>query len=305
MACLAGVGATGVTVPAARADRVAATSTVNAPHACGRTVHRRPRIRHVIVIVMENHSRTSVIGPAPFLTALAHRCGQATNYRAITHPSLPNYLAMTSGSTHGLHSDCDPTECPIRGHNIFSQLSRHHRKWRAYNESMGEPCQLGRAGLYAPKHNPAVYYTRLRGRRCARHVVSLGSPDSGKLAHALNGRRRTPAYMLVTPNLCNDMHSCPLAVGDRWLSRWVPMMVHSGAYRRGHTVIFVTFDEGHGGGGNTVATIVVSPYTRVGTVARKHFTHYSLLRTTEHLLGLRRYLGRAAIATGLSKAFHL
>jgi hypothetical protein len=84
----------------------------------------------------------------------------------------------------------------------------------------------------------------------------------------------------------------------------VPTIVHSRAYGRGHTALFVTFDEGHGGGGNTVATVVVSPYTRVGTVAHKHFTHYSLLRTTEHLLGLG-YLGRAATARGLSKAFHL
>jgi hypothetical protein len=210
---------------------------------------------------------------------------------------------MTSGATHGVHSDCDPTECPIRGHNIFSQLSRHHRKWRAYDESMVEPCQLGRSGLYAPKHNPAVYYTRVRSRRCARHVVSLGSLDTGRLTHALN-HRHAPAYMFVTPNLCNDMHSCPTAVGDGWLSHWVPMIVHSHAYRHGHTALFVTFDEGHRGA-NNVTTVVVSPYTHAGTVARKHFTHYSLLRTTEHLLGLRRYLGHAASANGLSKAFHL
>jgi hypothetical protein len=111
--------------------------------------------------------------------------------------------------------------------------------------------------------------------------------------------------MFVTPNLCNDMHNCPVAVGDRWMSQWVPMIVHSRAYRNGHTAIFFTFDEGAGGGGNTVATIVVSPYTHAGTVARRHFTHYSLLRTTEHLLRLRRYLGGAAAARGLSKAFHL
>jgi phosphatidylinositol-3-phosphatase len=289
------------TVSAAPAE---AAPAVKASGACGRTAHQRPRIRHVVVIVMENHSRSSIIGHAPFLTALAHRCGQATDYSAVAHPSLPNYLAMTSGSTHGVHSDCDPTECPIRGPSVFSQLSRHHRKWRAYDESMAEPCQLGRSGLYAPKHNPALYYTRLRGRPCTHHVVSLGSLDGGKLAHALN-RRHSPAYMFVTPNLCNDMHSCPTAVGDGWLSHWVPMIVHSDAYRRGHTALFITFDEGKGASGNTVATIVVSPYTHPGTVARKHFTHYSLLRTTEHLLGIHRHLGRAASAHGLSTAFHL
>src|SRR5437762_2237061 len=107
-ACTAALAAAAATPPAGLADPVAPAPAVKAPAACGRTPHKRPRIRHVIVIVMENKSRSSIIGHAPFITALAHRCGQARNYWAITHPSLPNYLAMTSGSTHGLQDNCEP-----------------------------------------------------------------------------------------------------------------------------------------------------------------------------------------------------
>ena len=303
-AVAAALAAAAATAPSGLADRAAPVPHAKAPRACGRTPHRHPRIRHVILIVMENKSRSAIIGRAPFITALAHRCGQASNYFAITHPSLPNYLAMTSGSTHGITDDCEPRQCPIRSHSIFGQLSRHHKKWRAYNESMIEPCQVAGTGLYAPRHNPAVYYTRLRGRICNRHVVPLGGLESGRLTRALN-RPHAPKYMFVTPNLCNDMHDCSVATGDRWLSQWIPMMVRSRAYRRGHTAIFLTWDEGAHSGGNKVATVVVSPYTHVGTVAVHRFTHYSLLRTTEHLLGIRRYLGKAASARGLSKAFHL
>jgi hypothetical protein len=89
---------------------------------------------------------------------LAHRCGLAKNYHAISHPSLPNYLAMTSGSTHEIHSDCTPSECPQRGRSIFSQVTNHRLRRRSYAESMPVTCDAGSSGLYAAKHVPAVYY---------------------------------------------------------------------------------------------------------------------------------------------------
>jgi hypothetical protein len=109
--------------------------------------------------------------------------------------------------------------------------------------------------------------------------------------------------MFVTLNLCNDMHDCSLSTGDTWLSRWVPMMTKSRAYRAGHTVILLVWDEG--GGDNQVPLIVVSPYTRAGTVSSRALNHYSLLRASEHLLGFRRYRGAANVFSGLGKAFHL
>jgi hypothetical protein len=279
----------------------AATPAVSAPAACGRLAGRTPVIHRVIVLVMENHSYSDVIGHAPFITSLAHRCGLARNYHAVSHPSLPNYLAMTSGSTHGVHSDCTPSECPQRGRSIFSQVTRHRLRWRAYAESMPVTCDTGSNGLYAAKHVPAVYYLRVRSI-CHTHVRASGALTTGRLHHALNSGH-APSYMFVTPNLCNDMHDCSVSTGDTWLSRWVPMMTKSRAYRAGHTVILLVWDEG--GGDNQVPLIVVSPYTRAGTVSSRAMNHYSLLRASEHLLGFRRYLGAARVFSGLGKSFHL
>jgi phospholipase C len=280
----------------------ASVPAVTVPSACGRTPHQRPVIRHVVVVVMENHGLTDVIGHAPFITALAHKCGLANNYWSVGSPSLPNYLAMTSGSTHGLSRDCDPRQCPQGGPSIFSQVAARGLGWRAYDESMPSTCGIGATRLYAPRHNPAVYYTGLRSS-CRRHVLPLGSLSTGLGLHRALGSTQPPGYTFVTPNLCSDMHDCSVSTGDTWLSRWIPMMTKSRAYRAGHTVILLTWDEG--GGDNQVPLIVVSPYTRAGTVSSRALNHYSLLRASEHLLGFHRYLGAAKTSSGLGKAFHL
>ncbi len=287
---------------AAYAALPATASALTAPSPCGQAVRAKPVIRHVIIIVMENHSFDQIIGHAPFMTTLARRCSLATNYHAITHPSLPNYIAMTSGSTHGIHTDCSPAQCPVRGPNVFSQASRHGLRWRSYAESMPAPCYRGTTHLYAARHVPAVYYTRISA--CRRHVRSLGRLTSGRLHRALHSGH-APALMFVTPNMCNDMHDCSVQRGDWWLSRWIRMIVNSPTYRNGHTAVLLTFDEGGGNGGNIVPLIVLSRYTPVHAVRHRLLTHYSLLRATEKMLGIRTYLGKARVARGLPKAFHL
>jgi phospholipase C len=278
----------------------AAAPSFARPTPCGALGHHRPDIRHVIVIVFENESEQGVIGHARYMTALAHACGLATNYHAIGHPSLPNYVAMTSGGTHGINRDCLPGSCSTNARSIFQQLSRHHRRWQAFDESMPHRCGRAATSLYAPRHNPAVYYRRIR-RGCLRHDRRLGSPSGGPFRAALRGR--LGRYVFVTPNMCNDAHNCPLSVADHWLAKWMPAIRHSRAYGKRHTAIVITFDEG-GGDNNQVATIVVSPYTRAGTASRAHFTHYSLLHMCESVLGLG-YLGRAAHAGGFGHAFRL
>jgi hypothetical protein len=168
---------------------------------------------------------------------------------------------------------------------------------------MPRRCARTSSGLYAARHNPAVYYRRIGDRQCRRHVVPLGSRRNGALRRALD-HRSTPAYMFVTPNLCHDMHDCGVAAGDLWVSAWVRMIVKTRAYRAGHTALFLTFDEGSNRNGH-IATVVVSPYTPAGKVSHKRHSHFSLMRTTANLLGIRRCLGKACSARGLSKAFRL
>jgi acid phosphatase len=252
------------------------------------------RVEHVITIVMENHGFSQVDGHSPFLNALARRCGLATGYRAVTHPSLPNYLAMVSGSTQGLDgSDCSPGPgCQSDGPSIFSQTP-----WRAYAESMPGTCVGRNSGDYAPRHNPAVYFT----------AVAAACPDLDLPLPRLTADLRSgdlAPYTFVTPNLCSDEHNCQISDGDRWLARWVPRIVRSPAYRDGTTVLFITYDEDDHGEDNRVYTVVAAPSVSPGTRANDAFTHYSLLRTQEELLGLP-LLGQAASAASMRAAFSL
>jgi len=251
---------------------------------------------------MENESLVSIIGSpeAPYATLLSRRCGLATDYFAITHPSLPNYLAATGGTTAGVTDDGEPSVHPIGGTSIFSEVDTHGLSWRAYAESMPEPCDTVTSGLYAARHNPAVYYTSLRAA-CARDDVPLGPIGTGALHRALYDATLAN-FVFVTPNICDDAHSCPVGVGDAWLSRFLSGVFASPTYRLGRTVVFVTWDEGNVD--NRVATIVAAPSVPSGTRSAVAFDHYSLLRTAEQLLGLHA-LAEAARASSMTAAFHL
>jgi len=240
---------------------------------------------------MENRSYSDVIGSsdAPYINKLAHKCGLASNFSAESHPSLPNYVAMTSGSTQGIGDDGDPSQHRLAVPSIFSQLGGG---WRALDESMPSNCDLNDGRSYAVRHNPAVYYTNIRGL-CAVHDTPLAARPN------LSAR-----FTFVTPNLCHDMHDCSTRAGDTWLAGFVPKITRSRPYRKGSTVVFITWDEGSGDG-NQIATLVLSRYTRPHTVSSKPFNHYSLLRTTETLLGIPAKLGQAAAAADMRAAFHL
>jgi phospholipase C len=261
-------------------------------HPCGQSGSAPARYDHVIWIVMENKSYSDVMSSssaAPFQRSLAAACGVATAFHAETHPSLPNYLAMTSGSTHGVHDDADPSAHRIRGASIFSQLGAG---WRALQESMPTPCYRSTSTLYAPKHNPAAYYANL-ARSCSKQDVKLtSSPD-------LSAR-----FTFITPNLCHDSHDCSVLTGDRYLAGLVPKIVGSPQYQAGRTALFITYDEDDGGKRNRVPSLVIAPQTPAGTQSATRFTHYSLLRTTEEMLGLKK-LGAAASAESMRAAFGL
>jgi len=248
---------------------------------------------------MENESYQSIVGSrsAPYITQLANACGLATNYRAVSHPSLPNYLAATSGGTWGVADDAPPSDHPISRASIFSQLAAAGASWRSYEESMPSDCDLSSSGEYAVKHNPAAYYTGIRVD-CRRWDVPFTAFERDLERNAL------PSFAFVTPNLCDDMHDCPVAAGDGWLHRWIPRVINSPPYRSGSTAIFITFDEGTSAT-NQVATVVVSPTTTPETKSSLRFDHYSLLKTTEQLLGIDEYLGRARSALSMRRAFHL
>ncbi len=224
---------------------------------------------------------------APYINELARAYGLATDYHAISHPSLPNYLGMIGGSTYGITDDC--TSCEASGPNLADQLEQSSLSWRGYMESMPEPCFKGASsGGYAKKHDPFMYFPSITGNetRCKEHVGPLTAFSGDLSAGTL------PNFSMIVPNGCHDMHDCSVKQGDDWLRGFLPDLLRAPAYRDGGVVV-VTFDEDNGGSNNHVATIVISPRGARGHRSDLRYDHYSLLRGIEDNFGLS-HLGHAA-----------
>ena len=173
---------------------------------------RVPAFRHVVLAVFENHEATEIAGSpnAPTFNALARRYATLTSYDAVAHPSLPNYLALVSGSTQGITSDC--TECIVRGRSLADTLAAAGKTWKTYAEDLPYPGFTGgSAGRYAKKHDPFLYFRDVVDSRARRNRVVPFTQLGRDLA-----RHRLPDFSLVIPNLCNDMHDCSVATGDAW-----------------------------------------------------------------------------------------
>ncbi|HEY0831372.1 MAG TPA: alkaline phosphatase family protein [Candidatus Dormibacteraeota bacterium] len=238
--------------------------------------------RHVFVIVMENHSIDEVRNAA-FTASLAAKYGVAENYHAVAHPSVPNYLALTSGSTWGFRDDSYHV---LPQNDIGSQLTKASISWRAYMEGLGGAGCLESPVPYDPGHNPFAYY----GGRCPSNVV----PHTA-LAGDLSGS--TPMFSWITPDRCHDTHDCSVSVGDDWLKQEVGLITNSSAWKS-NGVLFITWDEDDGSADNRVLTLVIAQGVSHRS-SQKNYTHYSLLATIEDLLGVGR-LGEAANATPMT-----
>ena len=258
---------------------------------------------HVMVIVEENRNEADVIGSsdAPYINTLANRYGQATASYAQSHPSLPNYLELLSGSTQGVRDD--GTGYTFAGPTLVDELALQGITWRAYMEGMPSPCYGGAAtGRYAKKHDPFMYFTSItRDAAECKNVV-----PSGRLSADL-GTTSAPDFMWVTPDLCNDGHDCSTATADSWLSTTLPMVLDS-PWFSSNGVVIVTWDEGtgsagccSGAAGGHVATIVVSSRITQHLTAPEPVDHAGVLRTIEQLYGVP-LLGDSACACSGSLA---
>jgi phospholipase C len=237
-----------------------------------------PPPRHVFLIVMENKSPDQAL-QGSFTASLAARYRVAGNYTAIAHPSLPNYLALSSGQTWGVQDD-EYHQLPRGG--IGDQLTAAGVSWRGYMDGMSNGCFDSRYP-YVVRHDPFAFY----GGRCPDNVVPLTS-----LAADLNNNK-APLFSWISPDACHDQHDCGVSAGDDWLRQTVGMITQSKAWSD-KGVLFITWDEDDGGTDNQVLTLVVSP-RQSHKVSQQPYTHYSLLATIEDLLGVGR-LGNAAQA---------
>lgn len=245
---------------------------------------------------MENREYGQVVDnpQAPYVNGLARKYALAADSYSVTHPSLPNYLALLGGSTFGITSDC--TDCTVHEPNLPDQLRATGLTWKGYVEDLPRACFLGAtagwaAGVgatYGLKHNPFLYFQDIRDTpdRCDR-VVPLTEFESDLTANTL------PSFAWITPNVVHDMHNGSTAEGDAWLAAFVPRILASPAWR-GHGLLIVTWDEGHSNagccgaspGGGHIPTLFVSPDVKPGYRSTAPINHYGVLRTIEDLWSL-------------------
>jgi phosphatidylinositol-3-phosphatase len=260
------------------------------------------QLDHVFVIVEENKSYSQIVGSkdAPYINSLIKRYALATDYSALFHPSLPNYIALTSGSNHGITDDRGALGNEVAAANIADRIEAAGKAWKEYAESMPSPGYASDSGLYAVRHDPFMYYKDIAGnaQRARSHVVPFT-----ELAADLRTAGTTPDFAFITPNLVNDMHDGPVSAGDKWLARQVPPILQSAAFTTTRSVLIVTWDEGTFLD-NHVATILVGSSVRAGYRSATRYDHYALLHTIEAALGLPPLTANDAGAPWMSEFFN-
>lgn len=341
--------------------------------------------KHIFYIMMENHATNEIIGntsDAPYLNQLAGQYGVAMRYFGVTHPSLPNYLAATSGDFQGIWDDCKaaasttcapqefgpdasytnkmelltPDEIASATHkphmfddqNVVDQLEAHHMTWKAYMQSIPS---VGFTGEYAPvdtvqgqqvprklyavKHNPFFYFSDIRNNPARMQLVVPFTQFAQDITSS-----NVPNFVWISPDQCNDMHGLApanamapsvnipdcaspasgldhkvIALGDKFISTVVPMIMHSPAWQEGSALVIVWDEDDYAGmagccksptgvggiilgGANAPAIIITSKGSHHMVVSGTSYNHYSLLGTIEKLWGL----GCLANTCGLSDA---
>lgn len=251
-----------------------------------------PHVSKLLVVVLENHNRSQALSQMPALAAQARRYGQATQWYAVAHPSLPNYLGLTGGSTFGVRDDKNPPSHHLSGRSVFGQLTAAHHSVRAYVDSMPSACAQSNSGRYAVRHNAWAYFTAASERTwCRRYDVPAGTTSRGAL-HDDVVAGRLPRYAQLIPDVCHDGHDCSLATADAWLGAWLKRIEAGPDFRSGRLAVVVTFDEDDHHASNHVAFVVAAAQLHGKSVSRR-FTHGSLAAAPSRLVGLKplRYAG--------------
>jgi hypothetical protein len=244
-----------------------------------------PARPHVLLIMLENKGYGATLGSCaadPYLCSLASQYLSATAWYAVSHPSLPNYLAVTSGSTQGCSSDGCPVG--IGAPDLGGQLTAAGIPWEAYMESLPSACDnIAASGVYTRVHNPFVYYTD-NASRC--HDVPY--PGSGGLISSLDGST-PPDFVWISPNLDNDMHNGSVQQGDAWLKANLAPVLASSWFTGGNATVIVTMDENDkqsAPAGGQVPYVVISSRAKGAGAVTTYGNLFGALRSIEEVFGL-------------------
>ncbi|MEU9133004.1 alkaline phosphatase family protein [Kitasatospora sp. NPDC048540] len=249
-----------------------------------------PAPDHVVVVVMENHAYTQVIGSssAPYLNNTLKAGGASlTQSYGLTHPSEPNYYMLFSGSNQGRTDDGCVGVGSISAPNLASELIAAGKSWASYNETLpSQGSTVCSSGKYAQKHNPWFGFS------------NVPTNTAKTMTQFPTDYTTLPKVSFVVPNLCSDMHDCSVSTGDTWIKN------NLGAYatwaQTHNSILVVTFDEDNKLSGNRIPTVLYGQHVTPGSSSSTTYNHYNVLRTLEDLAGLSAHAGNAASASDLT-----
>src|SRR5262249_4556192 len=240
-----------------------------APAAVAVDLNAVPPPDHVVIVIEENHSFSSIIGSsqAPYINSLARQGALFTQSFPVTHPSQANYLDPFSGSTQGITSDACPHT--FAGGNLGSQLIAAGLDFAGYSEGLPSiGSKVCSSGAYVRKHNPWVDFS------------NVPSGDNLRFADFPTDLRTLPTVSFVVPNLNNHIHDGTIVRADTWLRDHIDPYVQ---FAKTHnSLLILTWDEDDHSQSNRIPTIFVGPMVKPGRYSER-ITHYNVLRTVEDL----------------------
>lgn len=259
--------------------------------ACQMTVAQTtiPSPIHVVVVMEENHSYSEIMGSsqAPYINTLASVGAVFTHSYGVSHPSEPNYLALFSGSTHGVTTD----NCPLTfsSGSLESQLLAARKTFKGYSEELPSVGSMVCSyHEYARKHVP---WTDFSTGKSTDNLPFSYFPSSNFAS--------LPTVSFVIPDLMDDMHDGSIQQGDAWLQQH--LMNYVTWARNNNSLLIVTFDEDDSTTSNHILTLFVGPMVKPGKYTQT-INHYNVLRTIEQMYKLP-YLGKAATATPITNVW--
>ena len=256
---------------------------------------------HVFVVTEENTDYVDVTSTSmPYLTGLAAQYGLATQYYAVTHPSIGNYFELATGQ---ILTNDDGSSTIENVPNIVRSLLAAGKTWKSYAEDIPNACYLGGdTGNYARKHNVFALLSDVAndptGQACNNVPFTQFATDLA------NGT--LPTFSNIVPNLCNDAHDCSLGTADSWLQTNIAPLIASPVFQQDGLLI-VVFDESGGdntNGGGKVYWAAISPKSKRGYVSTTTYLHQSTLRLILKGLGITTFPGDAATAPDMSEFFN-
>jgi acid phosphatase len=257
---------------------------------------------NVVVVLEENHSLSDVLGNSsmPYFNSLISKYALATQYYADTHPSLPNYLWLTSGSADGISADvCGVT---VSNDNIVREMAGAGVSWKSYQEDLPAVGYLGcSSGNYAEKHNPFAYFSDVQNNSVQLDNMVPFTEFATDLAGGT-----LPRFSFITPNLQDDAHDGTLAQADSWLqSNLAPLLLTPMFQPGGSGLLIIVFDEGddNTNGGGQVPWVAIGPRVKSGYRSVTFYQHQSTLRLILKGLGVTTFPGAAATAPDMTEFF--